>query len=225
MPVTSSGVVLPPLASLWFQTSAADGRSGMVGGEHDDVNLFGRKLHGGEFRDSKHPETGQFIQRRVWTRTGVLNGVKHHRGKPMRTWQVLQELGLYSYRLDHNPEYRASTQTFAPKVAPTSQRRISNRELAKPAAPRWIASTSNGETKEAPAVKALSLSAASGSEVESPTSARLSRRTTSHHSSSSRGASRRASRRSSRHASRRASRRARSRSDVDVEDDVEVLNV
>lgn len=76
----------------------------ILGGETDDVNHFENKLDGGEFFQAE-TSSGVPILYRTWRRNGSLGDVPHKKGDRMRTWQVMQELGLHSYRMSKNPLY------------------------------------------------------------------------------------------------------------------------
>jgi len=100
----------------------------MIGGPDDTVNVFERKLHCGEFQETTSAD-GERIQERVWRRTGACEGVPHKKGDPMMTWQVMQELGLHSYRMDLNPVYHLALQTFMGKVTPIPVMRPPKRSI------------------------------------------------------------------------------------------------
>ena len=100
-----------------------------IGGPSDDVNAFDNRPDGGEFRVIES-ESGQRVKLRAWRRNGAVDGVPHKRGETMRTWQLIQELGLHSYRMSKNPVYSACTRTFAPtsKVIPARTSRSPSTE-------------------------------------------------------------------------------------------------
>ena len=43
---------------------------------------------------------------KVWTDTGTVDGVKHYEGQRKRTWEVLRDEGVHSYRIEENENYK-----------------------------------------------------------------------------------------------------------------------
>lgn len=130
----NKSVVTAPFTAAWKQAVLYGAgvmqfsKAPEIGGPADDVNAFDNRPEGGEFRVIES-ESGQRLKLRAWRRSGAVDGVPHKRGETMRTWQLIQELGLYSYRMSKNPVYAACTRTFATsKVMPKRNARSPSTE-------------------------------------------------------------------------------------------------
>ena len=47
-----------------------------------------------------------------WIHDGTVNGVPHNRHDLKRSWEVIRDSSIHSYRMEHNPTYRVRADMY-----------------------------------------------------------------------------------------------------------------
>ena len=89
--------------------------SSMVDGDADNKTKAmlskAEKMNGWVIKEEN--VTGGTFKMKEWKRDGYDNqGIKHDAGTLKRTWECIRDDGLYSYKIDQNPQYADAMRTM-----------------------------------------------------------------------------------------------------------------